>query len=315
MTARRRGAQVEALPRRLSYTRPKGEQLQGILEGVSAARPPGALLPSERLLAERYGVARATVTQAVEGLVSRGLVYRVHGSGTFVAEPKFRQPLTLTSFTEDMRARGMTPGSVVRSQAVVPASEVVARHLALVPGSPVVHLERVRTADGEPMALERTHLPASRLPGLESAALPGASLLELLGRRRGGRVGGGAGSAPPARPPGGPSWSRPPSPTPPCTSCWSAAGASAWPTPTSGPAWSSSPTRRRPAPRSPPRALPAEAAPLLQAPPDQPALLFQRLTRDPGGTPVEYVRSLYRGDRYEVHTRLERPSRIDGAAA
>ena len=50
-------------------------------------------------------MARATVTQAVEGLVSRGLVYRVHGSGTFVAEPKFRQPLTLTSFTEDMRAR------------------------------------------------------------------------------------------------------------------------------------------------------------------------------------------------------------------
>ena len=153
MTARRRGAQVEALPRTLSYERPKGEQLQEILEGVVGALQPGALLPSERLLAERYGVARATVTQAVEGLVSRGLVYRVHGSGTFVAEPKFRQPLTLTSFTEDMRARGMTPGSVVRSQAVVPASEVVARHLALVPGSPVVHLERVRTADGAPMAL------------------------------------------------------------------------------------------------------------------------------------------------------------------
>jgi GntR family transcriptional regulator len=38
----------------------------------------------------------------------------------------------------------------------------------------------------------------------------------------------------------------------------------------------------------------------------QPALLFQRVTRDPAGTPVEYVRSLYRGDRYEVHTRLER---------
>jgi GntR family transcriptional regulator len=40
--------------------------------------------------------------------------------------------------------------------------------------------------------------------------------------------------------------------------------------------------------------------------PDQPALLFQRLTRDPAGAPIEYVRSLYRGDRYEVHTRLER---------
>jgi GntR family transcriptional regulator len=251
MTARRRGTRVAALPRALSYARPKGEQLQEILEGVIAQLQPGALLPSERLLAERYRVARATVTQAVEGLVFRGLVYRVHGSGTFVAEPKHRQPLTLTSFTEDMRARGMTPGSVVRSQAVIPASEVVARHLALAPGSPVVHLERVRTADGEPMALERTNLPAHRLPGLESADLADASLYELLARRWNVRV----------------------------------ADADQW----------ASVVR-----------LSADEAAILQVPPDQPALLFQRLTRDPGGTPVEYVRSLYRGDRYEVHTRLER---------
>jgi GntR family transcriptional regulator len=251
MTARRLGAPVEALPTALSYRRPKGEQLQEILEGVIAGLPPGARLPAERTVAERYGVARATVTQAIDGLVARGLVYRVHGSGTFVAEPKFRQPLTLTSFTEDMRARGMTPGSVVLGQAIVPASEVVARHLALVPGSPVVHLERVRTADGEPMALERTHLPAQRLPGLESADLTDASLYELLERRWGVRM----------------------------------ADADQW----------ASVVR-----------LTAEDAALLQVAPDAPALLFQRVTRDQGATPVEYVRSLYRGDRYEVHTRLER---------
>jgi GntR family transcriptional regulator len=251
MTARRRGGQVEALPRKLSFARPKGEQLQEILEGVIADLEPGALLPSERLLAERYGVARATVTQAIDDLVSRGLVYRVHGSGTFVAEPKFRQPLTLTSFTEDMRARGMNPGSVVRSQAVVPASEVVARHLALVPGTPVVHMERVRTADGEPMALERTHLPAQRLPGLEDADLTDASLYELMERKWGVRV----------------------------------AEADQW--------------------ASVVRVTDEEAA-LLHVSAEQPALLFQRVTRDPAGTPVEYVRSLYRGDRYEVHTRLER---------
>jgi len=168
-----------------------------------------------------------------------------------VAEPKFRQPLTLTSFTEDMRARGMTPGSVVRSQAVVPASEVVARHLAIVPGSPVVHLERVRTADGEPMALERTHLPAHRLPGLESADLTDASLYELLERTWDVRV----------------------------------ADADQW----------ANVVR-----------LTSDEAAILQVDADQPALLFQRLTRDPAGAPIEYVRSLYRGDRYEVHTRLER---------
>jgi GntR family transcriptional regulator len=251
MRARRHGEAIGSLPPRLSARRPKGEQLQEILEGVVGALDPGAVLPSERLLAQRYGVARATVTQAIDGLVSRGLVYRVHGSGTFVAEPKFRQPLTLTSFTEDMRARGMTPGSVVRSQAIVPASEVVARHLALVPGTPVVHLERVRTADGEPMALERTHLPAQRLPGLEDADLTDASLYELLERAWGVRV----------------------------------AEADQW--------------------ASVVRVTEDEAA-LLHVSASQPALLFQRVTRDPAGTPVEYVRSLYRGDRYEVHTRLER---------
>jgi GntR family transcriptional regulator len=251
MRTRRRGETIGSLPPTLSARRPKGEQLQEILEGVVGALEPGALLPSERLLAERYAVARATVTQAVDGLVARGLVYRVHGSGTFVAEPKFRQPLTLTSFTEDMRARGMTPGSVVRSQAVVPASEVVARHLALVPGTPVVHMERVRTADGEPMALERTHLPAQRLPGLEDADLTDASLYELLERDWGVRV----------------------------------AEADQW----------ANVVR-----------LTDEEAALLHVSADQPALLFQRVTRDPSGAPVEYVRSLYRGDRYEVHTRLER---------
>jgi len=250
MQTRRRGAPPEPLPA-LEREQRKREQLQEILEGVIASLEPGALLPSERLLMERYGVARGTAVQAIEALVARGLVYRVRGSGTFVAEPKFRQPLTLTSFTEDMRARGMTPGSVVRSQAIVPASEVVARHLALVPGTPVVHLERVRTADGEPMALERTHLPAQRLPGLEDADLTDASLYELLERTWGVRV----------------------------------AEADQW--------------------ASVVRVTEDEAA-LLHVSAAQPALLFQRVTRDPAGTPVEYVRSLYRGDRYEVHTRLER---------
>jgi GntR family transcriptional regulator len=250
MQTRRRGAPPEPLPALESKQR-KREQLQEILEGIIASLEPGALLPSERLLMERYSVARGTVVQAIEALAARGLVYRVQGSGTFVAEPKFRQPLTLTSFTEDMRARGMTPGSVVRNQAIVPAGEVVARHLALVPGTPVVHLERVRTADGEPMALERTHLPAQRLPGLEDADLTDTSLYELLERKWGVRV----------------------------------AEADQW----------ASVVR-----------VGEEEAALLHVSAEQPALLFQRVTRDPAGTPVEYVRSLYRGDRYEVHTRLER---------
>jgi len=251
MKARRHGALLALLPSKLSDQRPKGAQLQEILEGFIETLEPGGRLPAERLLAERYGVARATVTQAIEELAGKGLVYRVHGSGTFVAEPKFRQPQTLTSFTEDMRARVMTPGSIVLTQELIPASAVVTRHLQVPEATPVVHIERVRTANGEPMALERTYLPAGRFPGLEAADLGGVSLYTLLAERWGVRV-------------------------------------------TSADQWASAVR------------LTEEEAEVLGVDPEQPALLFQRVTCDQSGNLIEYVRSVYRGDRYEVHHRLER---------
>jgi GntR family transcriptional regulator len=251
MKASRQGALLASLPPELSYQRPKGEQLQEILEGFIETLEPGTRLPSERLLAQRYGVARATVTQAVEELAGKGLVYRVHGSGTFVAEPKFRQPQTLTSFTEDMRARGMTPGSIVLTQEASPASAVIARHLQVPEGTPVVHVERARTANGEPMALERTYLPAGRFPGLEKADLTDVSLYGLLAERWG--------------------------------------------------VWVSSADQWASAVR-----LTEEEAEVLGVDAEQPALLFQRVTCDQSGNLMEYVRSVYRGDRYEVHHRLER---------
>jgi GntR family transcriptional regulator len=264
MKASRQGALLASLPPNLSYQRPKGEQLQEILEGFIETLEPGTRLPSERLLAQRYGVARATVTQAIDELAGKGLVYRVHGSGTFVAEPKFRQPQTLTSFTEDMRARGMTPGSLMLTREAIPASPVIARHLQVPDGTPVVHIERVRTANGEPMALERTYLPANRFPGLEEVDLTDVSLYSLLGERWG-------------------VWVK------------------------SADQWASAvrPTE--------------EEAEVLGVGSEQPALLFQRVTSDQTGNIIEYVRSVYRGDRYEVHHRLERielaGSPIPGAPA
>jgi GntR family transcriptional regulator len=248
---RRRAAAGAELPRKLSRRSPKGEQLRSILEDLIDLLKPGDPLPSERELAERYDVARMTVRAELTRLASEGMVERIQGRGTFVAEARVAQAAALSSFTEDMRARGHKPGSQVLGQGVVPADDLVARRLEIELGTPVVRVRRVRTADGEPMALERTHLPAQRLPGLESADLADASLYELLERNWGVRV----------------------------------AEADQW----------ASVVR-----------LTADEAALLQVGPDQPALLFQRLTRDPSGAPIEYVRSLYRGDRYEVHTRLER---------
>ncbi len=70
-----------------------------------------ALLPSEREYAEQFGISRMTVRQALSNLVNEGFLYRQKGRGTFVSKLKMEQPLQgLTSFTEDMRSRGMKPG-------------------------------------------------------------------------------------------------------------------------------------------------------------------------------------------------------------
>jgi GntR family transcriptional regulator len=75
----------------------------------------GAAIPPERRLATELGVSRPTLRMAIDELVREGLLLRRHGSGTYVAEPKIALPLTMTSFSEDMRQRGMRPGSRVLS--------------------------------------------------------------------------------------------------------------------------------------------------------------------------------------------------------
>jgi GntR family transcriptional regulator len=239
------------LPHGLVLGRPKGEQLQEILEAHIAGLSPGDLLPSERALSQHYGVARMTVRQEIERLAAKGLVHRVHGKGTFVAEPKFEQSARLTSFTEDMRARGMKPGSSVLDRSVLPANEFVADHLEIEANTSVVKIDRVRTADGEPMAFERAYLPAARFPGLEREDLGGRSLYELLRER------------------------------------WDISVESADQIVTGV-------------------TLNAEEADLLGASEHQPAFLIQRTTRDRGGRVIEYVRSLYRADRYDIHIALKR---------
>jgi GntR family transcriptional regulator len=176
-----RRAELDGLPKRLPRGA-KGQALREILEDLVASLPPGSPLPSERVLAERYALARMTVRTEVDRLVTEGAIYRLHGRGTFVAEPRVAQAVLFSSFTEDMRARGMKPGSIVVSQEVIEATPFVATKLEIAPGASVALIERVRTADGTPMALERAHLPADRFPGVEDADFAKESLFEVLGR-------------------------------------------------------------------------------------------------------------------------------------
>ncbi|GIJ47681.1 HTH-type transcriptional repressor YvoA [Virgisporangium aliadipatigenens] len=160
---------------------PKYYQLREILlDLIERELAVDAPVPSERELAARYGLSRMTARQAVEHLVSEGRLYRVQGKGTFVSRPKIDIPLRLTSFTEDMRARGMTPGSRDLGRRLIPATAAVARELALEGGAPVYAIERLRTADGVPMALERSHIPAALAPDLMERTLEGVSLYEVL---------------------------------------------------------------------------------------------------------------------------------------
>ncbi|GLU49673.1 GntR family transcriptional regulator [Nocardiopsis ansamitocini] len=137
-------------------------------------------VPSERELGLRYGLSRMTVRQTIDHLVAEGKLYRVPGKGTFLARPKIEMSLRMASFTEDMRARGFEPGAQDLARRIDPARGHVARMLDISPGSPVHHIERLRTADGEPMAIERSNIPLSVAPGLSEESLSGRSLYQLL---------------------------------------------------------------------------------------------------------------------------------------
>ena len=138
---------------------------------------PNDSLPAERDLAEDLGVSRITVRKALDGLVSEGLLTRRQGAGTFVAARVEKSFSKLSSFTEDMISRGRVPHStwLSRSEGQVTPEESLT--LGLSPGAPVYRFNRIRYADGAPMALEYSTVPAYCMPGPEAVQ---TSLYEAL---------------------------------------------------------------------------------------------------------------------------------------
>ncbi len=154
------------------------------LRDLVARLEPGARLPGERELSVRLGVARMTLRRAVDGMVADGLVERRHGSGTYVCPRPVTRTLGLTSFSEDMRQRGLSPHSRLLSMEQAGATAAVAEYLRVDPGTPVLRFERLRCGSGLPFAVETVWMPARYVPGLGAEDLEG-SLYELLGRRYG----------------------------------------------------------------------------------------------------------------------------------
>ena len=211
----------------------------------------GDAIPSERQLSVDFGVSRLTVRAALEDLSREGYLVRRRGSGTFVSEPKITQELTMTSFTDDMRRRGMRPSSTTLELRVTPAGARLGRLLHVSPSEPVVIARRLRLADGESMAIETIHVREAHVPGITKKDLEERSFYELLSDRYGIVIVGGEQTIEPT-------------------------------------------------------VTDEDESEALGVPLHSPAFRFERVTHSQKGEIVEFVESVYRGDRYKLVTALSR---------
>jgi GntR family transcriptional regulator len=232
-------------------SQPKYRRLREALIERIRDLPEGAALPTERELCADYGVSRATVRHALQRLEGEQRIYRRQGKGTFVARTKIEQRLGLTSHTEEMRARGMVPGSKLIDVSRIPASAEVATALRLGEGTEVLQIERLRLADGDPIAIEVLYLNAERFDGISAALGESGSFYQLLHSDYGVEL---------------------------------ASAEETIEAVVAGP----------------------REAGLLGCGNGGPLLLLSRLSLDTRGRPTEYVRSLYRGDRFRLRRHLER---------
>ncbi|MDX1995227.1 MAG: GntR family transcriptional regulator [bacterium] len=143
--------------------------------------PLNSRLPSERQLAEQFGVNRLTVAKALGELVHEGLIESRVGKGTYVKSIRIDQELrTLTSFTQDMAGRGGTITSRVLLAALEPAQEKAAAALCIKAGTTLISLKRVRLVDERVIALEHTRIPHSLCPDLLRHDFASDSLYRVL---------------------------------------------------------------------------------------------------------------------------------------
>jgi GntR family transcriptional regulator len=220
------------------------ERVRDLIEQLDV----GDAIPSERQLSTDLGVSRLTIRAALDELAREGHLVRRRGSGTFVSEPKIAQELTMSSFTDDIRARGMTPGSRTLELQVVPAGARLGRVLHVSPSEPVVVAKRLRLADRDSMAIETLHVRESLIPGLAKDDLENGSFYALLRNRYGIEIVGGQQTIEPT-------------------------------------------------------VTNEEESVALGVPLHSPAFLFERITRSETEI-VEFVSSIYRGDRYRLVTEL-----------
>lgn len=151
-----------------------------LVDAIEAGRlQPGTRLENEIALADRLGLSRPTMRRAIQHLVDQGLLVRKRGVGTQVVHTKVRRQVELTSLYDDLAAAKQKPRTDVLSLETEPASAEIASALGIAEDTPVIALERLRYAQGEPLAIMRNHLPTG-IVELTTADLRRHGLYELL---------------------------------------------------------------------------------------------------------------------------------------
>ncbi|MGB5380096.1 MAG: GntR family transcriptional regulator [Acidimicrobiia bacterium] len=165
---------------------PRYLEIADYLRELVASAEPGERLPSDAELCERFGVSRMTARQAVMVLANEHLLERKRGSGTFVSGRRVPRALgSPLSFSESMRLRGRAPSSRVLRAGPAEITADVAAEFGIAAGGPAILLERLRLADGIPMAIEHAVIPADN-SGLLDEDLTSGSLHAAF--ERAGRV-------------------------------------------------------------------------------------------------------------------------------
>ena len=156
----------------------KPYRLAEILRLEFAELSPHQPTPTERQLAERFGVSRVSIRQTLAILVDEGVIYTIHGAGSFAAPPRASKRMRLRSFAEEMVARGCRPTThLIDIALVAPHSARVDTWADVTEAS--YRIERLRLGDDRPMALDVAYIPSRVAPGLEHRNLTG-SLYEIL---------------------------------------------------------------------------------------------------------------------------------------
>ena len=144
----------------------------------------GELIPTETELCSIFSISRPTVRQAINELVTEGFLFRLKGKGTFISRPKIHQDfmMILESFNDEMKDKGLTPKTKVIQFKLEKASEIVAEKLRVAEGSDIVLLERLRSANDEPIVLVETHLPNGTVHNILEKDLENESLYKIIER-------------------------------------------------------------------------------------------------------------------------------------